>query len=75
VTLFNLKEVPKKGSFDGTSSEGVIQENDLVGPLVGNQLSVLLKEMEEGNTYVVIRTEEYPSGHLRGKIVDPSSLK
>jgi hypothetical protein len=73
ATLFNLKEVPKMGRFDGTVSEGVIKANNLVGPLVGNPLSALLKEMGEGHTYVTVHTREHPRGHIRGKIVDPSS--
>ncbi|MBI4681629.1 MAG: CHRD domain-containing protein [Nitrospirae bacterium] len=69
VVLFDVREPWTKAIMEGT-----ITAKNLIGPLVGNSLGALLQEMGEGNTYVKVRTDEYPEGHIRGQIVDPSSL-
>jgi hypothetical protein len=73
ATLFDLNYFPKKGSFNGTVSEGVITGSDLIGPLVGSSFSALLREMSQGETYVNVHTKEYPRGYIRGQIVDPAA--
>lgn len=74
VTLFDLREFPQKGSFDGQTAEGIITADKLIGPLVGSTLNSLLREMGEGDTYVSVLTEKYPQGLIRGRIVDPLSF-
>ena len=71
VFLFDLTDRPRKGSFDGSVSKGVITTADLVGPLVGGPVSALLREMEKGNAYINVHTREHPRGYLSGQIVDP----
>jgi len=73
VTLFDLKEFPPRGSFNGEVAEGTITAGKLIGPLVGGSFSSLLREMGDGNTYVNVVTEKYPAGYIRGRIVDPLS--
>ncbi len=56
-----------------TVSQGVVQGNisefDLIGPLAGQPFSVLLDEMQAGNTYVNVHTVQNPvPGEIRGQI-------
>lgn len=41
---------------------------DLVGPLSGQPLDALIQEIENGNVYVNIHTEQNPAGELRGQL-------
>ena len=56
------------GRTDGILAEGVITEASLVGSLAGAELSVLIEEMQAGNTYVNVHTSQYPGGEVRGQI-------
>ena len=48
---------------------GVVQAEDLVGPLQGQPLNVLADAIRAGNVYVNIHTTANPSGELRGQLV------
>ncbi|WP_026582601.1 CHRD domain-containing protein [Bacillus sp. J33] len=48
--------------------EGVITAKDLVGPLEGKPLSVLIDLMRDGKTYVNAHTAQFPDGEIRGQI-------
>ena len=52
----------------GTLVTGVIEDDDLVGALEGMTLGNLLAEMEAGNTYVNVHTEQNPAGEIRGQL-------
>lgn len=56
------------GRFDGVLAEGTITAADLVGPMAGQPLSVLLDAMNAGNTYVNVHTLANPGGEIRGQI-------
>ncbi|GAB7387332.1 hypothetical protein BSNK01_11680 [Bacillaceae bacterium] len=47
---------------------GTITRRNLVGPLAGRPLSVLLREMRRGNAYVNVHTVQNPNGEIRGQI-------
>ena len=47
---------------------GTIRRNDLVGPLQGQSLARLIREMRAGNTYVNVHTMQNPNGEIRGQI-------
>ena len=67
------------GRTDGVLAEGTITAANLVGPLLGRPLSALVAEIEAGNTYVNIHTNDgvaptdtgpgdFPGGEVRGQI-------
>jgi len=70
VWLYPAAPPPKliPGPFDGVLAEGRITAGNLVGPLRGQPLSVLIKEMEDGNTYVNIHTLAHPHGSICGQV-------
>jgi hypothetical protein len=57
-----------EGQFDGVLAEGTITASNLMGPLAGMSLGDLVAEMEAGNTYVNVHTNQYPGGEIRGQI-------
>jgi hypothetical protein len=59
-----------EGRFSGVIAEGVITEDDLVGPpqLEVNTLEVLLELMREEYAYVNVHTQQFPPGEIRGQI-------
>lgn len=70
--------VPGGGRLNGPIAQGVIEASDLVGPLAGQPLSALLDEIEAGNAYVNVHTNDgvdpantgpgdFPGGEIRGQ--------
>jgi hypothetical protein len=49
-------------------SADIHTSEDLIGPLAGMTLDDLVEEIEAGNTYVNVHTEQNPSGETRGQI-------
>lgn len=71
---------PGGGRVDGVLAEGTITSADLVGPLAGMDLSVLVAAMRDKGTYVQVHTNDgvppantgpgdFPAGELRGQIM------
>lgn len=67
------------GPHDGVLATGTITSADLTGPLAGLTLADLIEEMEAGNTYVNVHTNDgvaptntgagdFPGGEIRGQI-------
>ena len=52
------------------SFSGNIDESALTGPMKGKTISDLVLAMQSGETYVVVHTEDYPKGELRGQILE-----
>jgi hypothetical protein len=56
------------GLFEGMLASGTRTSANLVGPLTGQDLSVLIDAMIAGGTYVNVHTSQYPGGEIRGQI-------
>ncbi len=52
------------------SFSGNFDESYLTGPMKGKTISDLVLAMQSGETYVVVHTEDYPKGELRGQILE-----
>jgi hypothetical protein len=63
--LSDISLTQKSSSF---SASGNVQGSDLKGKLEGKTINDLLSEMQSGNTYVVVHTQDHPKGELRGQI-------
>src|SRR5439155_11311429 len=70
---------PGGGRTDGVLAEGTITAANLIGPLAGHPLSDLVAEMESGNAYANVHTNDgvdgvntgpgdFPGGEIRGPI-------
>ncbi|MBI5669589.1 MAG: CHRD domain-containing protein [Chloroflexi bacterium] len=67
------------GRFNGLLARGVITAADLTGPLAGQPLSALIAQLEAGNAYVNVHTNDFvappntgpgdfPGGEIRGQV-------
>jgi hypothetical protein len=59
----------RPGRFDGELASGTITAANLVGPLAGQPMSVLLARIREMGTYVNVHTVARPAGEIRGQIL------
>jgi hypothetical protein len=83
VKLFpNGGSAAKKGPFDGVLVQGTIDAGDLTGPMAGSPLEDLLAEIQAGNAYCNIHSNDgvdppnsgpgdYRLGEIRGQIGAP----
>jgi hypothetical protein len=63
--LSDISLSQKSSSF---SASGNVQGSDLTGKLAGKTIDDLLSEIQSGNTYVLVHTQDHPKGELRGQI-------
>jgi len=80
VVAFLFGAVPAGGGrTQGVIADGVIGAGNLVGPLAGQSLSVLIEALETGGAYVNVHTNDgieptntgagdFPGGEIRGQI-------
>ncbi len=69
----------KKGPFSGVLAQGRIDAGDLIGPMTGSGLDELLEQLQTGNAYINVHTNDgvdpansgpgdYRLGEIRGQI-------
>jgi hypothetical protein len=77
--LFPHGTAAKKGEYSGVLAEGTLTGADLIGPLTGATLAVLVEELKDGNVYVNVHTDDgidppnsgpgdYRLGEIRGQL-------
>lgn len=52
----------------GLSVEGVLEENDLTGPLKGSSFGELIGYFKSGQSYVYVQSRDHTEGEMRGQI-------
>jgi hypothetical protein len=52
----------------GLSVEGILEENDLKGPLKGSSFDELMEIFTSGKSYVYVQSRDHPEGEMRGQI-------
>jgi hypothetical protein len=55
-------------SVDLEELDGELTARSLTGPLAGQPLDALIAEIEAGNVYINIHTEDFQSGEIRGQL-------
>ncbi len=66
--ILDISSVTQRSS--SFSFSGNFDESALTGPMKGKTISDLVLAMQSGETYVVVHTEDYPKGELRGQILE-----
>lgn len=66
--VVNLKGDRIDGAVNGVYAKGEIMPGNLVGPLLGGDLTILMEAFRTGNAYVNVHTDKFPGGELRGNI-------
>jgi len=68
IVVFLYGGPTTEGRTQGRLADGAITEDDFVGPLAGQSMSVLLDAIEDGRAYVNVHTDKIPAGEVRGPI-------
>ena len=66
--ILDISSITQRSS--SFSFSGNFDESALTGPMKGKTISDLVLAMQSGETYVVVHTEDYPKGELRGQILE-----
>jgi hypothetical protein len=66
IVLLHSQATP--GPASGQLASGTLTAGDFMGPWAGEPLSKLIEAMEAGTIYVIVRTESYPAGVIRGQV-------
>jgi hypothetical protein len=78
VFLFGLV-APGGGRVNGPIAEGTLTAADFIGPLAGMSMADLVAQIQAGNAYVNVHTDDgvapantgpgdFPGGEIRGQI-------
>lgn len=68
VVAFLFESPGEPVTVDTLSAQGVLTDEDLVGPLEGRTLADLIEAMTAGNTYANVHTSANEGGEVRGQI-------
>lgn len=66
ATLFSGPK--KEGKFRGNIAQASLMDKDLTGELSGKSIGALLELIKSGKAYVIVNTDAYPDGEIRGQI-------
>jgi hypothetical protein len=66
--IVQLHSQATPGPSSGQLASGTLTTADFLGPWAGEPLSKLIEAMEAGTIYVIVRTESYPAGVIRGQV-------
>jgi hypothetical protein len=66
--IVQLHSQATPGPSSGQLASGTLTAADLTGPWAGEPLSKLIEAMAAGTIYVIVRTESYPAGVIRGQV-------
>ena len=58
----------REGTFVGVLAEGLILDDDLIGPLRGGTIADLITLIKSGNAYVSLGNKSHPVDAIRGQI-------
>ena len=61
------------GQMSGVLAKGNFTAETFQGPMAGKPLSDLITDMQNGETYVNIHTQQNPDGEIRGQIMASNS--
>ncbi|MHA4093523.1 CHRD domain-containing protein [Bacillus cereus] len=68
VVAFLFGPITNPVSIECATFTGMITQEDLVGPLAGQTLDALVKEIIAGNIYINVHTVQHPNGEIRGQL-------
>jgi hypothetical protein len=56
------------GPAHGMIAQGTFTAADFIGPLAGMTMTDLIQDLQDGNAYVNVHTNQFPGGEIRGQI-------
>lgn len=68
VVAFLFGPITNPVSIECATFTGTITQEELVGPLAGQSLDDLVREIISGNIYINVHTVQYPNGEIRGQL-------
>jgi len=67
--IVDLMKVGKSQSTDrGMTLTGSFTAQNLIGPMKGKTILELVDSMKSGDTYLIVDTENHPTGEIRGQL-------
>jgi hypothetical protein len=68
VVVDLLKVSKHSDTPKGMIMRGNVTESSLTGPMAGQTLADLQTAMTNGDTYVIVQTQDHPDGEIRGQV-------
>jgi len=63
-----MKQAQNQSTNGSMIVTGGFTAQDLVGPMKGKTILELVDSMKSGDTYLIVDTEEHPTGEIRGQL-------
>ncbi|SFJ98564.1 MULTISPECIES: CHRD domain-containing protein [unclassified Bacillus (in: firmicutes)] len=68
VVVFLFGPITNPVSIECATFTGTITQEELIGPLAGQTLDDLVREINSGNIYINVHTVQHPNGEIRGQL-------